>query len=117
VLQHLQSQWFFAGDEDASLRDIVVSDGKYGVIVIGRGKLGDEVHSNCLEGQGTGGGNWEQGWFHGVCVDFVHLAGGAAFDIGDYKVFHMWPPVVGAYQGKGVGNSRVSGSVEVMKSV
>ena len=50
-------------------------------------------------------------------VDFVHLTSGAAFDIGHYKVLHVWPPVVGANQGKGVGNSGLSGSVEVMKSV
>jgi hypothetical protein len=95
----------------------MVSDGEYSVVVIGRGKLGDEVHCNCLEGQGTGRGNWEQGWFRGVRVDFVRLAGGAAFDIGRYEVFHVWPPVIGAKKGKGVGNSGVSGSVEVVKSV
>ena len=50
-------------------------------------------------------------------VNFVRLAGGAAFDIGHYKVLHVWPPVVGENQGKGVGNSGLSGSVEVVKSV
>jgi len=95
----------------------VVSDSEYGVVVVERGKLGDKVHGNCLERQGASGGNWEQGWFHRVHVNFVHLAGGAAFDIGYYKVLHVWPPVVGANQGKGVGNSGLSGSVEVMKSV
>jgi len=95
----------------------MVSDGEYGVVVIGRGELGDKVHCDCLEGQSTGGGNWEWWWFHRVHVDFVHLAGGTAFDIGSYKVFHVWPPVVGAKKGKSVGNSRVSGSVEVVKSV
>jgi hypothetical protein len=95
----------------------VVSDGEYGVVVVGRGKLGDKVHGDCLEGQGTRGGNWEWGWVRGVHVDFVCLAGGAAFDIGSYEVFHVWPPVIGAEKGKSVGNSGVSGSVEVMKSV
>jgi hypothetical protein len=52
-----------------------------------------------------------------VHVNFVRLAGGAAFDIGYYKVLYVWPPVVGANQGKGVGNSGLSGSVEVVKSV
>jgi hypothetical protein len=52
-----------------------------------------------------------------VRVDFVCLAGGAAFDIGGYKVFHVWPPVIGAKKGQSVGNSGVSGSVEVVKSV
>jgi hypothetical protein len=108
---------FFTGDEDASFQDVVVSDGEYGVIVVGRGELGDEVHGDRLEGQGTSGGNWEQWWFCRVHVDFVCLAGGAAFDVGCYKVFHVWPPVIGVDQGKGVGNSGVSGSVEVMKSV
>jgi len=51
---------FFTGDEDASLQDIVVCDGKYGVVVVGKGKLGDEVHGDRLEGQGASGGNWEQ---------------------------------------------------------
>ena len=95
----------------------MVSDSEYGVVVIGRGKLGDEVHGDHLEGQCTGGGNWEQGWFCRVRVDFVCLAGGAAFDIGRYEVFHVWPPVVGVKKGKGVGNSRVSSSVKVVKSV
>ena len=95
----------------------MVSDGEYGVIVIGRGKLGDKVHCDSLKRQGTGRGNWEQGWLCRVCVDCVCLAGGAAFDIGHYEVFHVWPPVIGADQGKGVGNSGVSGSVEVVKSV
>ena len=58
----------------------------------------------------------DRGGFMG-CVDFVCLAGGTAFDVGHYKVFHVWPPVIGANQGKSVGNSGVSGSVEVMKSV
>ena len=108
---------FFTGDEDAGLLDVMVSDSEYGVIVVGRGKLGDKVHGDRLEGQGAGGGNWEQGWFHGVRVDFVCLAGGAAFDVGSYKVFHVWPPVIGAKEGKSVGNSGVSGCVEVVKSV
>ena len=41
---------FFAGNKDASFRDVMVSDGEYCVVVIGRGKLGDEVHGDCLEG-------------------------------------------------------------------
>jgi len=80
----------------------MVSDCKYGIVVIGRGELGDEVHGNHLEGQGAGGGDWEQGWSHGVHVNFVCLAGGAAFNVGHYKVFHVWPPVIGVNQGKSV---------------
>jgi len=95
----------------------VVSDGEYGVIVIGRGKLGDKVYGDHLKGQGASGGNWEQWWSHRVRVDFVCLAGGAAFDVGRYKVFHVWPPEIGVNQGKSVGNSGVSSSVEVVKSV
>jgi len=96
----------------------MVSDGEYGVVVVGRGELGDEVHGDRLEGQGASGGNWEQWWFRRVRVDFVCLAGGIASDIGSYEVVHMWPPVVvGAKKGKSIGDSGVSGSVEVVKSV
>ena len=58
---------FFTGDENASLRDVMVSDGEYGVVVVGRGELGDKAHGDHLEGQGNHGGNWGQRWFHGVC--------------------------------------------------
>ena len=108
---------FCAREEDAGLQDVVVGDGEYSVVVVQWGKFHNEVHGNSLEGQGTGWCNWEQGWFHRVHVDFVHLAGCTTFDIGSDKVFHVRPPVVGADQGKGVWNSRVSGHVEVMKSV
>jgi hypothetical protein len=41
---------FLAGNEDASFRDIVVCDGKDGIIVLRRGKFGDEIDCNGLEG-------------------------------------------------------------------
>ena len=37
-----------------------------------------------------------------MCVDFVHLTGGASFDVGGDEVLHVRPPVVGADKGKGV---------------
>ena len=64
----------------------MVSNGEYGVVVVGRGELGDKAHGDHLEGQGNHGGNWDRGGFMG-CVDFVCLAGGTAFDVGHYKSF------------------------------
>jgi len=43
-----------------------------------------------------------------MCVDFVHLTGCAAFDIGCNEVAHVGPPVVLLNQVNGFGNSGVS---------
>ena len=50
-------------------------------------------------------------------IDFVHLAGHIAFDIGCDEVMHVGPPVMLFDQVDGFGNSRVSGSERVMKKV
>ena len=93
---------FFAGEEDISFGDIVISNGKYCIIAIRWQELCDKVHSDGLKGQGAGGYDWEEGWFCGVCVNFIHLAGGTPFDVGGDKVFHVRLPVAGVNKGKGV---------------
>ena len=48
-------------------------------------------------------------------VNFVHLAGCTAFDIGCNEVMHVGPPVMLFNQVNGFENSRVSSSERVMK--
>ena len=43
-----------------------------------------------------------------MSVNFVHLAGGATFNIVGYEVFHVGPPVEGLDELDGFGNSRVA---------
>ena len=50
-------------------------------------------------------------------VDFIHLAGCAAFDIGCNEVTHVRPPVVLFDQVNGFGNSGVSGGERIVKKV
>jgi len=52
-----------------------------------------------------------------VRVDFIHLAGCAAFDVGCNEVVHVGPPVVLFNQVDGFGNSRVSGGEGIVKKV
>jgi len=52
-----------------------------------------------------------------MCVDFVHLTGCAAFDVGYNEVAHVGPPVVLLDQVDGFGNSGVSSSEGVVKKV
>jgi len=37
-----------------------------------------------------------------MCVDFVHLTGGASFYVSGDKVFHVRPPIVRTDESKGV---------------
>ena len=50
-------------------------------------------------------------------VDFIHLAGCAAFDVGCNEVSHMGPPVVLFDQVDGFGNSGVSCGKRIVKKV
>jgi len=50
-----------------------------------------------------------------VHVNFVHLAGCTAFDVGYNEVVHVGPPVMLFDQVNCFGNSGVSGSERVMK--
>jgi len=47
----------------------------------GGGEVGDEIAGDLLEGSRGGGFNWGKGWQGGVCVRFVLLANGTAFNI------------------------------------
>ena len=50
-------------------------------------------------------------------VDFIHLTGCAAFDVGCDEVSHMGPPVVLFDQVDGFGNSGMSSSKGIVKKV
>ena len=50
-------------------------------------------------------------------INFIHLAGCAAFDVGCNEVSHVGPPVVLFNQVDGFGNSGVSGGKRIMKKV
>ena len=52
-----------------------------------------------------------------MSVDFVHLAGGATFDVVGYKVFHAGPLVEGLDELDGFGNPRVPSSYGRVKMV
>ena len=95
----------------------MIRNGEDGIVALRWGKFGDEIDCNGLERQIACRGDRKQGWFCWMRIDFIHLAGCAAFDVGCNKVSHVGPPVVLFDQVDGFGNSRVSCGKRIMKKV
>ena len=70
----------------------MVDHNQKGVKTIGKGKVGDEITGDLLEGAGAGGWNgeeWGSGW---MSVHLVLLARGTAADVAANIRGKAWPP-------------------------
>ena len=106
---------FMAGDENGSLRAIVVCDGEDAVESIGKWEFNDEVHSDGLKGEGgTISCNEAMRNTRARGVNFGGLAGGATPDEGGDKGFHMGPPVILGNEEAGFEDTGVTCSGGVM---
>jgi hypothetical protein len=94
----------------------MVGDCQNGVVPIKFWEFCDEIKGNCLK--------WEcicywsdqvEGWLCGICVDFVHLAVGTAFDVLGDVIVHAWPPVILSNVLHSFCNSGVSYGNMIMK--
>ena len=96
----------------------MVGDSEDGVMSLGLWEFCDEIEGYGLEWEGIWCWcDWVQWWFHGVRVDFVHLAVHTSSDVLRDVVLHARPPVVPTDCVGGFGDSRVSSREGVMKKL
>jgi hypothetical protein len=86
---------FMTGDENGSLRAVVIRDSEDAVEAVGEWKLNDEVHGNSFKGEGGAVGRDGAVRDAGArSIDFGGLASGAATDEGGDEGLHVGPPVI-----------------------
>ena len=92
----------------------MVDHDQKGIKAIGRGKVGDEIARDLLEGAGAGGRNREEQGSRWMGVDLVLLARGAPSDITVDIRGKAWPPKLCGNQLASLENSRMASSGVVM---
>ena len=88
----------------------MVDHDQKGIKTIGKGKVGDQITGDLLEGVGAGGRNgeeWGSGW---MGVDLVLLARGTSMDIAVDVRGEAWPPKFQGNQLASLENSWVASS-------
>src|SRR6266702_861296 len=90
---------FLAGDEQCSLRAVMVCYREYGVVPLRDRKLSDKVKRDCFERHSFVYRKY--GRECGFCrsgIDFIPLTFCASLDVVRYVLSHIWPPVSSACQ-------------------
>ena len=94
----------------------MVDHDQKGIKTIRKGKVGDQITGDLLEGVGAGGWNGEKWGTGRVSVDFVLLARGTAADITLHIRGKAWPPKFQGDKLASFENSWVTCSRMVMMS-
>ena len=110
----LGSDGFLCGAENYPLCKAMVNHDQQGIEARGSREVGDQVTGDLLEGArgvGLDWGEWRDG---GVCVGFVLLAHGAAFDVFAHKLCKLQPPEFRGDELAGFEVTRVTGGLVVV---
>ena len=108
------SDHFLSGAENYPLHKAMVNHNQQGIEAREGREVSDQVAGDLLEGaRGVGLDRGEQG-DGGVCVRFVLLACGTAFDVFAHKLRETRPPKFRADELAGLKVARVSGSLVIM---
>ena len=100
---------FVTGNENGSLRTVVIRDGEDAVEAVGEREFNDEVHGNGFKGEGGAVGRDGAVRDAGARgIDFGGLTSGATTDEGGNKGLHVGPPVVFSDEEAGFENAGVT---------
>jgi hypothetical protein len=110
------SDGFLGRTENHPLCKPMVDHDQQGVKAGGKGKVGDEITGNLLEGTGGGGFDRGEGRDGRVGVCLALLAKGTTFDIFTNEVGKTRPPVFGSNELAGFKITRMAGRGVIMRT-
>ena len=105
---------FLSGAENYPLCKAMVDHDQQRIEARGKGKVGDQVAGDLLEGARSVGLNWDEWGDGGVCIQFVLLACGAAFNVPAHELCKAWPPELGSDELAGFEISWVTGGFMIV---